>query len=108
MSEAEIQYLVPKESRDRGDLETLLNGMGAYGAELPHYVDQFAVPTDEAHGSAMVRLIRSSHKPRPEYELREDAEQMRRGVESHLSEEDRARIAKLFVGIAIADATETE
>jgi|GEM_PF-6126928 len=108
MSLSEIQYLVPEANRPQGDTEAILMAIGAFQDEIPIHIPQEAFVAEEKNGAVMVKLVRTSLKAKPHYELLEESEKMRKGVEKHFSDEDRARLSRHFVGIAIAGATETE
>jgi len=108
MSSSEIQYIVPKEARGLGDTEAILNAMGSYQQEVPFLIPQEVSAAEVTHESVFLRLTRTTRDAKPRYELLETSERMRRGVEKHFSDEDRARLSKHFVGIAIVGATETE
>jgi hypothetical protein len=110
MSEAEIHYLVPEESRRHGDTELIVNAIRAFRAEQPFPIDlQYEQkPSEAAGGAAFIKFIRKMPEQKYVYELLEKSEDMRRGVEKHFPEEDRTRLSKHFVGIDKKDALESE
>jgi len=109
MSQAEIQYLIPKQNQEPvNDAEQIVNAIGAYQAEVEQLVIQTAEIETTANESIMLRLIRRSLAPRYDHDLLHDTETMRAGVEAHFSEIDRERLSGLFVGIGIKDPIEVE
>jgi hypothetical protein len=110
MSSTEIEYIVPLASRQLGDVETIVNAMGAFEGEqpFPFSRDYSISPTGATGDTASVKLTRKSREPKYDHELREDAERMRRGVNGHFLDADRHRLSRHFAGIAIRDPIETE
>ena len=110
MSQAEIHYYVPKKSRELDDTEKILNAMGDFMATFPVPEERKFNPVpEEAPGEAVfIRLTQNLAGPKPQYELLEQAEAIRKGVESHFKDEDRARLSSHFAGIAISGALESE
>lgn len=98
MSEIEIRYEVPEESRKEGDLETLINAIGAYQAEAPFFIQQEIKVSEDEKGTALIRFVRSILlKSGVAHEFQGSAEEMKIGVEEHFPEASKDRLAKLFV-----------
>lgn len=110
MSKVEIHYLVLEASRPAGDVEEIINAIGEFQNEKPFPIDRQydQEPSETADGAAFIKLKRVTRNQQYTYELLEEAERMRAGVEKHFSDEDRDRLSRHFAGVAILDAFEAE
>ena len=108
MSEVKIQYVIPDAEHQQYELEQILEAVGSYQDSLPFNVIHTATISEDKNNTVLLQLIRSSRQPQTEYALRERAEEMRGGVESHFSDEDRRHLSQLFAGIAMSGALESE
>lgn len=102
MSEAEIHYYVPADSRGLGDVESITNAVGQYQSEIPFPLNAqyHFIPKDVENGAAMLVLQHADDTLWPESRLIQRTETMRKGVEKHFSDADRARLSSYFAGIA--------
>lgn len=108
MSEVEIHYLVPDAKRRQNDVEQIIAAIGSYQDEIPFNVVHTATISQEANNSVFLSLAKTTKWRGAKYELLEEAERMRRGVESYFNEEARNRLSKLFAGIALDDVLDIE
>lgn len=101
---------MPEASRPAGDVEEIVNAIAQFQNEKPFPIDRQyeQEPSEASDGAAFIRLKRVTRTQQYTYELLEEAERMRSGVEKHFSDEDRARLSHHFAGIAIVDAYATE
>ena len=108
MTEAEIHYIVPDAPHHQADVEQIFNAIGAYQAKMPLSIPHEARISQDENDTVTLKLARIAREPKPVYELVEQAANLQKGVESHFSDEDRARLARYFAGIATPGALETE
>ena len=98
MSEVEIRYEVPDESRKKGDLETLINAMGAYQVRAPFFIKQEIQVSEDEKGTALVRLVRMTLlESALAHTFHSNAAEMRADVEEYFPDESKDRLTKLFV-----------
>ncbi|HEY8886318.1 MAG TPA: hypothetical protein VIM31_02325 [Candidatus Microsaccharimonas sp.] len=111
MSEAEIQFHIPREDRPKGDVEKLMNAIGAFQSTIPFPIDrEYEVKPveDKPENGVMVRFVRTPRNPQTEPTLLEYGERMVRGVKAHIPEEARVRLMGHYVGILPIDALDRE
>ena len=108
MSELEIRYEVPEASRKEGDVETIVNAMGAYQAKSPFFVKQEIQVSEIEKGAVLARLVRTTLlESGLAYEFPGDAAGMRAGIEEHFPEESKDRLSKFFIGDDVVSEPKT-
>lgn len=102
MSQSEIRYIVPEESRRLGDTEKILNAMGAFMEALPFPRDhEYEVIPSEVDETVLVVLKRTTREPLSARELRQEAEDVQNSVGERFDIVDRERLKGHFVKIAL-------
>jgi len=101
MTEAELTYRVTQAAWHQADVEKIFAAIGAYENELPYQTVQTAMidePTPDTVVLTYVQTIKDDVHGTPAWVA---ANKIRPQIEKHFSAEDRTRLSKYFLRLAI-------